>query len=105
MDGKQIFRQYFESLKAFNQLDKNWKRILKKTGWKFEDYYVEKKYKGYFISIEFCIGDYCTGLYSKKGKWLLESKFGCRDFTEAYLRALIYEAKIDAGQIWIGEDD
>ncbi len=79
---------------------------LEEQGWKVAyDYSIEKKYKGYFIVIEFCMGDFCVSICSKKGHWLLEKKQSVDSFLLALVKAAQLEARIDADEHWTGEDN
>lgn len=79
---------------------------LEKDGWYVAyDYSIEKKHKGFSIVIEFCIGDYCVSICSKKNHWLLEKKRSHEDFIMAFVEAQNYVARIDAGEHWQGEED
>lgn len=97
-------KDFLEQSKVVNRLDKDWLDLLKKRGFTIDDYSIEKEFKGYHISIEFCIGDFCTGIYSKKSKWLLENKKSCDTFLEALMTIGIYEMRINNGENWQGED-
>jgi len=98
-------KDFLEQSKVVNRLDKDWLDLLKKLGFTIDEYSIEKEFKGYHISVEFCIGDFCTGIYSKKNKWLLEKKKSCTSFIEALLNVELYEQRINADEHWSGELD
>lgn len=78
---------------------------LEEQGWKIHDFYMEKPAGKLWIDIEFCMGDFCTGIYSEKGKWLLEPKKRCETFIEAIVHSLILQARVEQGEHWPGEGD
>lgn len=95
-----------EALKVKNIVPKKTMAKLRKMGYKIVyDYSIEMQYKGYFIDIEFCIGDFCVSICSKNGHWLLEPKKSSENFILALVYAEEYKKRIDAGEHWTGEDD
>jgi hypothetical protein len=96
----------FEKAKVVNRLDPEMLKTLEADGWKVAyDFSIEKKHKGFFIVIEFCMGDFCVSICSKKGHWLLEKKQSVETFTEALVKAAFYQIDIDRGRHWTGEDN
>lgn len=66
---------------------------LKSKGWKLDkDFYIYKKVGDKEMDIEFCIGDFCLGIYDKD-KWLIEPKQRCKNFMEAYIKSFLLEEK------------
>ena len=61
------------------------KQDMENAGWIFNEYYCYKMFGEYEIDIEFCIGDYCVGIY--KDQELLEPKLREPDFIQALIRA------------------
>lgn len=98
-------RTLVNKMKVKNQMPKDMYSSFKKQGWKFSDFAMEKKVNNLYIDIEFCIGDFCVGVYSKNGKWLLEPKQRCSNFIEALLVSASYEKRIKDGEHWKGEED
>lgn len=101
LDGLKVTTRFNET----PETEQLWKK-LQEDGWKIEgEYSIEKKYQGYFIVIEFCIGDFCVYPCSKNNHWLLEKKTKCMTFIEALAESLNIQQRIDNGQHWIGEED
>jgi hypothetical protein len=97
---------WHESMKVKNRMPADIWEKLEEGGWTIvEDFSIEKKHKGYFIVIEFCIGDFCVYPCSKNGHWLLEKKISCDGLAEALIRAMQLQLRIDAGEHWTGEND
>lgn len=95
-----------EAFKVKNRLPKGiWNKLKVQGYYSPDDLSIEKKYKGYFLVIEFCIGDFCTYPCSKNGHWLLEDKFRARSLIEALVHIVYLEKRIDAGEHWVGEND
>lgn len=67
------------------------KRAFKDLGWKFSEYSMEKKVGNRSICIEFCMGDFCVGLYSEPDKGLIEPKKRCETLIDAVAKAYLYE--------------
>jgi len=102
---KEEAKTYLDQFSVTNRVPQNIIEILKKEGWKIDEYCATKRYKKYFIYIEFCIGDYCVYPGSKNNGWVLEKKQSCPDFITAFATATILQQRIDAGEHWIGEED
>ena len=96
---------WFEAMKVSNRMPPELIERLKKDGWTFDDFSMEKTYKGYPLVIEFCIGDFCTYPCSKKGHWLLEKKYPAPTWLEAYIYIMTLQERIDNGEHWTGEDN
>lgn len=95
-----------DALLMKNRIGKSLQKALVKEGWTIYDFYIEKRTdRGLYITIEFDIGDYCVGIYSKKGKWLLEPKKSFLNFVVAFQRAVELDAEVKSGKKWTGEDD
>ncbi len=89
-----------------NRVPANLLKKLEESGWYIAyEFSLEKRHKDFYIVIEFCLGDYCVSICSKKGHWLLERKKKCDTFIQAMVEASMYEALIDEGNHWTGEDD
>lgn len=67
---------------------------LKKEGWIFEQFRCYKKVGKLEIDIEFCIGDFCLGIYDESLS-LLEPKQRCDNFWEAFIKSLLLEEKYE----------
>lgn len=99
-------RDLREAMKVVNRVPQKVMKQLKKMGYKVAyDYSIEKQYKGFYIVVEFCIGDFCVSLCSKNGHWLLEPKKSTENFILALIYAQEYQDRIDTGEHWAGEDD
>lgn len=84
------------------------KKFLEERGWHLNDehFCMEKEYKEYKLVIEFCIGDFCTYIGSKKSGYLLEKKVPKNTFLEAILQhEAVNIPRIDDGEHWVGEDN
>jgi len=90
---KQVTKPAFEQTLTGDRKKvwKEQKKLMKKQGWKFDEYSMEKIFSDRSVCIEFCIGDFCVGLYSEPGKGLLEPKKRCESFIEAITTAYLYE--------------
>lgn len=75
-----------KNLKRKN-LYRDFKYQAEHQGWVFEDYRMYKKFKHYEVDIEFCIDDFCLGIYDKQTLELLEPKQRCSSLMEAYVLA------------------
>jgi hypothetical protein len=98
-------REMLEKMKVRNRMTPEQVEAVEKQGWIIEDYAMEFKYKGYYLVIEFCIGDFCTSICSKEGHWLLEAKVRNKDFIHALVTISKYMIRIDEGEHWQGEED
>ena len=98
-------REMLEKMKVRNRITPEQVKAIEKQGWKIEDYSMEMNYKGYWLVIEFCIGDFCTSVCSKNGHWLLEAKIRNEDFMHAMVSICSYMVRIDKGEHWTGEED
>ena len=56
--------------------------LMQSLGWKIEQYRAFKKVGKFEVDIEFCIGDYCVGLYDENLS-LLEPKHKMSDIDSA----------------------
>ncbi len=102
---KEEAKQFLDGFRVDRQIPVWAREKFMKMGWTFLDYSMEKVYKGYFLVIEFCIGDYCTYPCSKNGHWVLEKKVANEDFWTAYVEICKLEERIDADEHWTGEND
>jgi len=103
---KEEAKTFHESAMVKNRVPADIMKKLTDEGWKIAyEFSIEKIYKGYYLVIEFCIGDFCVYPCSKNGHWLLEKKRQCDNFTEALGRAALLQIRIDAGEHWQGEED
>jgi len=103
--SKEEVMELSEKSKVINRMSPELVATLEKEGWKFDDYSIEKVHKGLHLVIEFCIGDFCTSICSRKGHWLLEKKIPQETFEGAYLQQLVNIARINGGEHWTGEDN
>lgn len=65
--------------------------IFKDNNWIFDEYMIYRHFGEYQICIEFCIGDFCVGIY--KATELQEPKKATQDILEALLVASQLEEK------------
>lgn len=72
-------------------LSKEKRKALREMGWRWHKFYISKPLKEKEITIEFCIGDNCVGIYDKY-KSLLEPKYRADNFIEALVKATEFEA-------------
>ncbi len=68
------------------------KKHCEDNGWTFEEYRMYKKVGRREIDIEFCIGDYCLGIYDEEYS-LIEPKDRCKTLLEAYVKSVVLEDK------------
>lgn len=80
-----------KNLKRKNKY-RDFKYQAEHQGWVFEDYRMYKKFKNYEIDIEFCIGDFCVGIYDKNLE-LLEDKIRCTSVLEAFVMSYVLQDK------------
>lgn len=66
-------------------LNMSLKQDMENAGWVFNELYCYKMFGEYEIDIEFCIGDFCVGIY--KDQELVEPKLREPDFIQALLSA------------------
>jgi hypothetical protein len=102
---KEEAKTLFEALKVSNRMPKELMDRLALDGWTFDDFSMEKTYKGYPLVIEFCIGDFCAYPCSKNGHYLLERKKSCENWFEALCHIFELQERIDNGEHWTGEND
>lgn len=103
--NKQELKSILTTGKVKNRIPSVTLKKLEKAGWNIYDYYIEKNYKGYWLVIEFCIGDFCVSVCSKKGKFLLEKKQSVKNLMYALMASALHEIRIDQGKKWAGEDN
>jgi hypothetical protein len=97
-----------EYVKSFstNRLPSTMKQALERDGWEFTAFSMTKRIHEYHLYIEFCIGDFCVSLGSKKRGWLLElPKKRCSSFPEALIETEVFARRIGDGEHWQGEED
>ena len=68
------------------------KEINAKKGWVKEKLYAYKMVGKYEITIEFCYGDFCVGIFDEK-KDILEPKQSCPTVTDALVKAAMLAEK------------
>lgn len=102
--SKKELKSFLDAGMVTNRLPSKMLENAKKSGWTIGDYHMEKKYKGYPLVIEFCIGDFCVSICSKRGHWLLEKKQSVDNLVSAFMVIAQYEVRIDNGEKWVGED-
>ena len=68
------------------------KEVKAKKGWVKEKFYAYKMVGQFEITIEFCDGDFCVGIFNEK-HLLLESKQSCPTVTDALVTAAALEKK------------
>lgn len=68
------------------------KTRAEELGWIFEEYRMYKKVGDKEIDIEFCIGDFCVGIYDKHLE-LLEDKIRCTSILEAFVMSSMLKDK------------
>lgn len=99
-------RSLLEQMKVVNRMSAELLANMQSQGWYIaHDYSMEIKHEGFFIVIEFCLGDFCVYPCSKKGHWLLEKKQSFETFNEALVAAALLKVKIDRGFHWQGENN
>ena len=99
-------KKLLDDLKVSNKMRPKMLKRFKKEGWRFGDFHMEKRYKKYMLTIEFCIGDFCTAIGAKgKHPWLLEKKVRNNSFLEALITIEGYKSRIDSGEHWQGEEN
>jgi hypothetical protein len=101
---KEEVQKLLDDCKITSRMDKTLIDNFTSQGFTFNDYAMEKTVNGLHICIEFCMGDYYVGVYSKEGKWLLEDKKSFDNFLLALLEAHHYEERITNGEHWKGEE-
>lgn len=67
-------------------------REAKQLGWVFEEHRMYKKVGDKEIDIEFCISDFCVGIYDKNLE-LLEDKIRCTSVLEAFVMSYVLQDK------------
>lgn len=85
-----------------NRVQPGFLTYLLLKGWKIEDYHIAYTQGDYQVCMEFCIGDFCVGVYHKSetGMWdLIEQKERIEDFTYAFLRATDLKRQVEQGEI------
>lgn len=65
--------------------------LFRENNWVFEEYMIYRNFGEYQICIEFCIGDFCVGIY--KATELQEPKITTYDILEALVAASQLEEK------------
>lgn len=103
--SKKEVKELLDRGKVTSRMDQKLIDHFKSLGFTFDEYAMEKIANGIHVAIEFCIGDFCVGVFSKRGKWLLEDKKSFESFWLALLQVKRYEKEIEEGKHWAGEED
>lgn len=98
-------RELLHNHKIVNVIRSPFLQNLKNEGFYIDDdYLLTKKYKDYYLIIDFCPLEFLVGIYSKNSKKMLETERRFDTFLEALIAERQLEFRIDDGEHWEGEN-